>query len=150
MAKEVKAKYDYNSGHEDDLSFSAGQIITVTEEVDEEWYNGEYVDGHGNVCQGMFPRNFVVGVPAQRSDSSIRSTKQDDIAVPASPKPTESAKGPVPSTKVAVSPSIALSTKPVMSPTDTKSDTESRRSPSLSKTAAQTSNTVSTEDSISY
>jgi len=150
MAPQVKAKYDYNSGHEDDLSFSAGQIITVTEEVDEEWYNGEYVDGHGNLCQGMFPRNFVVGVPAQRIDTSIRATKQDDTTVPASVRPTESAKGPVPPTKLAVSPSITLSTKPVISPTDTKPDTESRPSPPLSKTAVQTSHTVSTGDSISY
>ena len=60
MAIEVKAKYDYNSGHEDDLSFAVGQIITVLEEVDDEWYNGEYVDSEGRRLQGMFPRNFVV------------------------------------------------------------------------------------------
>lgn len=64
MAIEVKAKYDYNSGHEDDLSFSAGQVIIIIEEVDEEWYNGEYVDGHGKRHQGMFPRNFVVAIPS--------------------------------------------------------------------------------------
>lgn len=59
MAIQVKAKYDYNSGHEDDLSFSAGQVINVTEEVDEEWYNGAYHDSNGKHHQGMFPRNFV-------------------------------------------------------------------------------------------
>ena len=63
MAKEVKAKYDYNSGHEDDLFFTAGQIITVTEEVDEEWYNGQYTDSQGKLHQGMFPRNFVTVPP---------------------------------------------------------------------------------------
>jgi myosin tail region-interacting protein MTI1 len=60
MVTEVKAKYDYNSGHEDDLSFTAGQIINIIEEVDEEWYNGAYVDGQGKLHQGMFPRNFVI------------------------------------------------------------------------------------------
>jgi myosin tail region-interacting protein MTI1 len=58
MGLEVKAKYDYNSGHEDDLSFNAGQIIQVTEEVDDEWYNGEFND-RGQLRRGMFPRNFV-------------------------------------------------------------------------------------------
>lgn len=59
MGKEVKAKFDYNSGHEDDLSFSAGQVISVLEEVDDEWYNGEYTGMDGKHHEGMFPRNFV-------------------------------------------------------------------------------------------
>ena len=59
MTIRVKAKYDYNSGHEDDLAFSVGQIINVTEEVDKEWYSGEYLDANGVSHQGMFPRNFV-------------------------------------------------------------------------------------------
>jgi hypothetical protein len=63
MAKEVKAKYEYHSGHEDDLSFAAGQLITVTEEVDDEWYNGQYTDSQGTLHQGMFPRNFVTVAP---------------------------------------------------------------------------------------
>ena len=41
----VKAIYDYASPHDDDLSFALGQIITVTEEEDADWYVGEYVDG---------------------------------------------------------------------------------------------------------
>ena len=65
MAKEVKAKYDYNSGHEDDLSFIAGQMITILEEVDDEWYHGEYQDAQGKRHQGMFPRNFVVVARSQ-------------------------------------------------------------------------------------
>ena len=38
----VKAVYDYSSPHDDDLSFTIGQIITVTEEEDQDWYVGEY------------------------------------------------------------------------------------------------------------
>ena len=59
MGKEVKAKFDYNSGHQDDLSFSAGQVITVLEEVDDEWYNGAYTGTDGKHHEGLFPRNFV-------------------------------------------------------------------------------------------
>jgi hypothetical protein len=55
----VKAVYEYTSPHEDDLHFPNGQIITVTEEEDEDWYMGEYVDASGVKQEGIFPRNFV-------------------------------------------------------------------------------------------
>ncbi|KAJ4313893.1 assembly of actin patch protein, partial [Neodidymelliopsis sp. IMI 364377] len=55
----VKAVYDYASPHDDDLSFSTGQIITVTEEEDADWYVGEYTDDAGTTHDGLFPRNFV-------------------------------------------------------------------------------------------
>ncbi|KAI9704884.1 MAG: hypothetical protein M1836_006664 [Candelina mexicana] len=55
----VKAVFDYSSPHEDDLNFTIGQIITVTEEEDSDWYSGEYFDASGNKRDGIFPRNFV-------------------------------------------------------------------------------------------
>jgi hypothetical protein len=54
----VKAIYEYKSDFEDDLAFGVGQLITVTEIEDEEWYSGTY-DGKS----GMFPKNFVENVP---------------------------------------------------------------------------------------
>lgn len=59
MSFKVKSLYEYASGHDDDLPFSIGQIITVTEEVDDDWYSGEYIDDAGTKQEGMFPRNFV-------------------------------------------------------------------------------------------
>lgn len=50
----VKAIFEYKSDYEDDLSFPVGQLITVTEVEDEEWYTGTY-----NGKSGMFPKNFV-------------------------------------------------------------------------------------------
>lgn len=50
----VKAIFEYKSDFEDDLSFPVGQLITVTEVEDEEWYTGTY-----NGKSGMFPKNFV-------------------------------------------------------------------------------------------
>lgn len=80
MAIQVKAKYDYNSGHEDDLSFSAGQVINVTEEVDEEWYNGEYHDNNGKQHQGMFPRNFVtLHTPETTAERSVNHKREEKI-----------------------------------------------------------------------
>ena len=55
----VRAVYDYDSPHDDDLSFANGQIITVTEEEDADWYVGEYTDDSGTKHDGLFPRNFV-------------------------------------------------------------------------------------------
>lgn len=55
----VKAVYEYTSPHDDDLHFPLGQIITVTEEEDDDWYSGEYVDASGVKQEGIFPRNFV-------------------------------------------------------------------------------------------
>ena len=55
----VKALYEYQSPHDDDLNFPNGQIITVTAEEDAEWYYGNYSDGAGLAKEGIFPRNFV-------------------------------------------------------------------------------------------
>ncbi|KAI4867064.1 hypothetical protein F4820DRAFT_446405 [Hypoxylon rubiginosum] len=55
----VKSIYEYTSGHEDDLPFGIGQIITVTDNDDADWYGGEYVDELGVKREGIFPRNFV-------------------------------------------------------------------------------------------
>lgn len=55
----VKALYEYNSGHEDDLPFPEGAVITVTAEEDEDWYVGEYSDPNGSKKEGLFPKNFV-------------------------------------------------------------------------------------------
>ena len=55
----VKAIHDYSSPHDDDLSFPNGQVITVTDEEDADWYFGEYADTSGNKRSGLFPKNFV-------------------------------------------------------------------------------------------
>ena len=56
---QVRAVYEYSSPHDDDLSFPIGQVITVTDEEDADWYYGEYVDTSGSKQEGLFPRNFV-------------------------------------------------------------------------------------------
>lgn len=55
----VRAVFEYNSGHDDDLSFPIGQVVTVTAVEDAEWYCGEYTDGAGAKQEGIFPKNFV-------------------------------------------------------------------------------------------
>ncbi|KAE9962274.1 hypothetical protein BLS_000575 [Venturia inaequalis] len=59
LPMKVKAIFAYSSEHADDLKFLEGQLITVTEEEDNEWYVGEYVDSTGLSQSGLFPKNFV-------------------------------------------------------------------------------------------
>ncbi|OTB11020.1 hypothetical protein K445DRAFT_28856, partial [Daldinia sp. EC12] len=55
----VKAAHDYTSDYAEDLSFRVGQVITVTNDNEVEWYTGEYLDEFGMKRWGIFPRNLV-------------------------------------------------------------------------------------------
>lgn len=69
----VKALFDYKSDYEDDLSFSTGQIISVTTIEDDEWYLGT-IDGRS----GMFPKNFVEILEPKVPSRPARSAKETD------------------------------------------------------------------------
>ncbi|KAL2012712.1 hypothetical protein VTN00DRAFT_237 [Thermoascus crustaceus] len=97
----VKAVFEYSSAHEDDLNFPIGQIITVTEEEDQDWYFGEYTDDSGTKREGIFPRNFVEKYepPAPpRPSRPSRVKKEADIISPPEPA-VEAPAPPVPETK---------------------------------------------------
>ncbi|KAE8365890.1 hypothetical protein BDV27DRAFT_98333 [Aspergillus caelatus] len=86
----VKAVFEYSSSHEDDLTFSIGQIITVTAEEDAEWYYGEYTNESGSKVEGIFPKNFVEKYepPAPpRPTRPSRPKKDADVAPPPAPAP---------------------------------------------------------------
>ena len=78
----VKAVYDYSSPHEDDLSFSNGQIVTVTDIEDDDWYVGEYMDASGSKKEGLFPKNFVETYEPEPPPRPIRGAraKNADLA----------------------------------------------------------------------
>ena len=78
----VKAIYDYSSPHEDDLSFPAGQVITVTEEEDTDWYVGEYTDASGAKTDGLFPRNFVEKYEPEAPPRPSRPRPKKETAPP--------------------------------------------------------------------
>ncbi|KAK8042618.1 SH3 domain protein [Apiospora phragmitis] len=88
----VKALYEYSSGHEDDLPFEIGQIITITEDDDPDWYGGEYLDASGAKQEGIFPRNFVEKYEPTAPPRPTRPRKKDQpehTARPeAAPEPT--------------------------------------------------------------
>lgn len=88
----VKAIFEYSSPHEDDLNFPIGQIITVTEEEDDDWYVGEYVDENRDVKKGMFPKNFVEKYEPQLPPRPNRASRYKPVeqaqvqAVPPTPE----------------------------------------------------------------
>lgn len=100
----VKAIYEYSSPHEDDLNFGIGQVITVTDEDDADWYGGEYVDDQGVKQEGIFPRNFVEKFEptAPPRPARTRTKKEPETAQPAEdiasppPPPAQQAPPPVP------------------------------------------------------
>ncbi|MGH0147511.1 UNVERIFIED_CONTAM: hypothetical protein FKN15_045441 [Acipenser sinensis] len=51
---QVIAKYDYAAMNEDELSFSKGQLISVLNKDDSDWWKGEL-----NGAAGLFPSNYV-------------------------------------------------------------------------------------------
>ncbi|KAI9842800.1 MAG: hypothetical protein M1837_006903 [Sclerophora amabilis] len=71
----VKALYEYSSPHDDDLHFPGGQIITVTEEEDADWYYGEYTDSSGEKREGIFPRNFAERYEPEMPPRPVRSNR---------------------------------------------------------------------------
>ncbi|KAK9377857.1 uncharacterized protein V1513DRAFT_392998 [Lipomyces chichibuensis] len=98
----VKAIYEYISDHPDDLSFPVSQIITVTEEEDEEWYSGRYFDNNGVLREGMFPRNFVEIV-----------VEDESPAIPSHPPrphrsqaPTQTTSSPIPAAIIEAEPEL--------------------------------------------
>ncbi|KAL5371784.1 hypothetical protein DPSP01_014012 [Paraphaeosphaeria sporulosa] len=85
----VKAVYAYESPHEGDLLFPNGQIITVVEEEDDDWYLGEFVDDSGTKHEGIFPKNFVEKLEPERPPrpSNRKSIVPEQPAAQAAPPP---------------------------------------------------------------
>ncbi|KAI2469921.1 hypothetical protein F4781DRAFT_199861 [Annulohypoxylon bovei var. microspora] len=83
----VKAIYEYTSGHEDDLPFGIGQIISVTDEEDDDWYGGEYVDDLGMKREGIFPRNFVEKYEPTAPPRPTRTRRKEAEPTASSPPP---------------------------------------------------------------
>lgn len=85
----VKAVYEYSSPHDDDLNFPNGQIITVTEEEDADWYVGEYMDASGSKQSGLFPKNFVEKYEPSVPSRPTRPTRPKEASPPPPAAPAE-------------------------------------------------------------
>lgn len=56
-----RATYDYHGSDEGDLSFKAGDVVVMVEELSKGWWNGR-LESTGQV--GLFPETYVVVSPA--------------------------------------------------------------------------------------
>ncbi|KAK6533865.1 hypothetical protein TWF281_005215 [Arthrobotrys megalospora] len=96
----VCALYDYSSPHEDDLNFTTGQKIRVTEEEGTDWLHGQYRDNQGALHQGIFPKNYVERVeepePPKLPPVPVRPQHDDSkkAAPPAAPAEDPPVKSP--------------------------------------------------------
>lgn len=101
----VKALYDFEAKEDDDLGFPGGQVIDVTEEIDDNWLEGKYTDASGASQSGIFPREFVEKYEPPVPSRPTRPTrpKQEPVPVPVpvsepepepEPEPPASARAP--------------------------------------------------------
>eukprot|EP01132_Coremiostelium_polycephalum_P001272 gene1272-1602_t len=68
----AKTLYDYTAVEADDLSFTKGVIIRVTQQALDGWWNGEY---QGKT--GKFPTSYVELIPQVNSPASLLRTKSN-------------------------------------------------------------------------
>ncbi|KAK0433225.1 SH3-domain-containing protein [Desarmillaria tabescens] len=86
---QAKALWAYNLDalDPDDLSFAAGDIITIVEETNADWWLGEH-----NGCRALFPANYVekitVPAPAARALPPVYVPPTGGQAVPPAPVAT--------------------------------------------------------------
>jgi len=125
----VRAIFDYESAHDDDLNFAVGETITVTSVEDADWYYGEYTDkATGAKKQGIFPMNFVerlvVEVPARPSRARKAPEPEPVTEAPAvrapspvpAPVPQPIAVQPPPAPKAAAAPTYKQEEPPTPKP----------------------------------
>ncbi|GAB7354303.1 hypothetical protein MBLNU459_g4823t1 [Dothideomycetes sp. NU459] len=116
----VKAVYEYASPHDDDLSFPNGQVITVTEEEDADWYVGEYVDAAGSKHSGLFPKNFVEKYEPAVPSRPTRAPRPVSMApVPPPPAPAEEEADAAEEAQRDVAPALPVQSKPAPPPLET-------------------------------
>ncbi|CAJ1077614.1 CD2-associated protein isoform X2 [Xyrichtys novacula] len=90
--RQCKVLFDYQQQNEDELELKTGDIIDITEEVEEGWWSGSL-----NGKTGLFPSNFVkeldsTGEDAETSDTAADETDGSGVestTTPTSPQPAQ-------------------------------------------------------------
>lgn len=54
----VMADYNFDARGEDELELKRGDIISVTDKEDKDWWNG-FIERDGKMCRGVFPASYV-------------------------------------------------------------------------------------------
>ncbi|KAK5853322.1 hypothetical protein PBY51_007118 [Eleginops maclovinus] len=88
--RQCKSLFDYQPQNEDELDLKVGDIIDITEEVEEGWWSGNL-----NGKSGLFPSNFVKeldtsGEDMESNDTAVEETDgsgMESASIPTSPQP---------------------------------------------------------------
>ncbi|KAF3849487.1 hypothetical protein F7725_019206 [Dissostichus mawsoni] len=88
--RQCKSLFDYQPQNEDELELKIGDIVDITEEVEEGWWSG-----NANGKSGLFPSNFVKELDASGEEGESNDTAAEEIdgsgmesgSTPTSPQP---------------------------------------------------------------
>ncbi|XP_053469947.1 CD2-associated protein isoform X1 [Ictalurus furcatus] len=84
--RQCKVLFEYVPQNEDELELKVGEIIDISEEVEEGWWSGIM-----NGKTGLFPSNFVKEIETsedgESNDVADEPDSKDDVSSPASPHP---------------------------------------------------------------
>jgi len=75
-----KAKYDYEAGHADELSFQEGDILDIKQEGKDGWYIGTI-----GSKSGLIPGNYIIPIDQETGDYLLNERKVSFAAVPEKP-----------------------------------------------------------------
>ncbi|XP_054617989.1 CD2-associated protein [Dunckerocampus dactyliophorus] len=71
--RQCKVLFEYQPQNEDELELKVGDIVEITEEVEEGWWSGVL-----NGKSGLFPSNFVKEVDVTKDDGDSNDTTPDE------------------------------------------------------------------------